>query len=347
MAAAARMIGDRAQKSRKRWMTTDNFFLKVLPARILRSILIIAAIAALNFGIVHLAPGDVADVLAGESGAASPEFIEDLRVRFGLDKPLWQQFLIYMGQIAQFDLGYSFRFSRPVIDLVLERLPATLMLMIPTLFLAFVVGTSLGVAAARRAGRWSDAVVSITALFFYAMPIFWIGVMMIVLFSVKLRWLPTGGMITIGADYAGLDHILDIARHMVMPVVALSLFHTAFYARLMRASMLEIFTQDFVVTARAKGLSENRIVYKHVLRNALLPVVTVLGLHIANLLGGAVLVETVFSWPGLGRLAFESVLSRDLNLLLGILLCSSVLVIVTNLTIDAAYQFLDPRIGAR
>jgi peptide/nickel transport system permease protein len=326
-------------------MKTVRFLTKVLPSRLLRSLLIVAAIAALNFGIVHLAPGDVADVLAGESGAASPEFIADLRARFGLDKPLWMQFLIYMGQIAHFDLGYSFRFSRPVAELVLERLPATLMLMIPTLFFAFVTGSALGVAAARRAGKWSDAAVSVAALFFYAMPIFWIGVMMIVLFSVKLGWLPTGGMMTIGTGLSGLPMILDILRHMAMPVVALSLFHTAFYARLMRASMLEIFTQDFVTTARAKGISETRIVYRHVLRNALLPVVTVLGLHIANLLGGAVLVETVFSWPGLGRLAFDSVLSRDVNLLLGILLCSSVLVIITNLTIDAIYQWLDPRIG--
>ncbi len=328
-------------------MKMVRFLTKVLPSRILRSLLIVAAIAALNFGIVHLAPGDVADVLAGESGAASPEFIADLRARFGLDKPLWMQFLIYMGQIAHFDLGYSFRFSRPVADLVIERLPATLMLMMPTLFLAFVAGSALGVAAARRAGKWSDAFVSIAALFFYAMPIFWIGVMMIVLFSVKLGWLPTGGMMTIGTGLSGLPMVLDVLRHMVMPVVALSLFHTAFYARLMRASMLEIFTQDFVTTARAKGISETRIVYRHVLRNALLPVVTVLGLHIANLLGGAVLVETVFSWPGLGRLAFDSVLSRDVNLLLGILLCSSILVIVTNLTIDSVYQWLDPRIGER
>lgn len=328
-------------------MMSSGLSFNTFPGKVFRSLLIIAAIAALNFGIVHLAPGDVADVLAGESGAASPEFIAELQVRFGLDQPLWRQFLIYMGQIAQLDLGYSFRFSRPVTALVFERLPATLLLMIPTLFLALVVGSSLGVAAARRAGRWSDAVVSVTALFFYAMPIFWIGVMMIVLFSVKLRWLPIGGMITIGADYDGVDYALDVARHMVMPVVALSLFHVAFYARLMRASMLEIFTQDFVVTARAKGVSENRVVYKHVLRNALLPVVTVLGLHVSNLLGGAVLVETVFSWPGLGRLAFESVLSRDVNLLLGILLCSSILVVITNLTIDAAYRLLDPRIDPR
>lgn len=321
--------------------------LKVISSRLFRSAIIIVSIAALNFVIVHLAPGDVVDVLAGENGAASPEFIADLRTRFGLDEPLWKQFLMYMSQIAQFDLGYSFRFSRPVVSLVMERLPATLILMIPTLILAFCVGSALGVAASRRAGKWSDTAISAAALVFYAMPIFWIGVMMIVLFSVKLGWLPTGGMIRIGEDYTGVAHVLDIAHHMILPVVTLSLFHTAFYARLMRASMLQVFSEDFITTARAKGVGETRVVYKHALRNALLPVVTVLGLHIANLLGGAVLVETVFGWPGLGRLAFDSVLSRDVNLLLGILLCSSVLVIATNLLIDALYMWLDPRIGAQ
>lgn len=320
--------------------------MKRVGGRLLRSALIIAAIAALNFVIVHLAPGDVADVLAGESGAASPDFIADLRARFGLDQPLWLQFALYMGRIAHLDLGYSFRFGRPVASLIFERLPATLALMVPTLLLAFSAGSLLGVIAARRVGRWSDAAVSVVALIFYAMPIFWIGIMMIVLFGVRLGWLPTGGMVTIGADYTGLAYLADVVHHMVLPVVTLSLFHTAFYARLMRASMLEASGQDFVRTARAKGLSETRVVYRHVLRNALLPVVTVFGLQVANLLGGAVLVETVYGWPGLGRLAFDSVLSRDVNLLLGILLLSSIVVIAANIAVDAAYRWLDPRIDA-
>lgn len=313
--------------------------------RLVRSVFIIAVIAALNFLIVHLAPGDVADVLAGESGAASPEYIADLRSRFGLDQPVWIQFLVFMGRVAQLDLGYSFRYSRPVLSLVLERLPATLLLMIPTLILSFVGGTLLGIIAAQRVGRWSDTAISVAALVFYAMPIFWIGVMMIVLFGVKLGWLPTGGMVTIGAGYSGLALVVDVARHMVLPVVTLSLFHMAFYARFMRASVLEVARLDFVTTARAKGLGEIRVIYLHILRNALLPMVTVLGLQIANLLGGAVLVETVFGWPGLGRLAFDSVLSRDINLLLGILLLSSCLVITTNIIVDFAYRRLDPRIG--
>lgn len=328
-------------------VTTEmDRLIRPIGARIAHSVLIIAAIAALNFGIVHLAPGDVADVLAGESGAASPSYIADLKMRFGLDQPLWVQFVDYMSRIAHLDLGYSFRFGRPVDSLIWERLPATLALTVPTLFLAFAVGSLLGIIAARRVGKLCDAVVSVASLVFYAMPIFWIGIMMIVLFGVKLGWFPTGGMVTIGAGYTGIAYLADVAHHMVLPVATLSLFHTAFYARLMRASMLEMLGQDFVTTARAKGLSETRVVYRHVLRNALLPIVTVFGLQIANLLGGAVLVETVFGWPGLGRLAFDSVLSRDLNLLLGILLLSSILVVTANVLVDIIYRWLDPRIGA-
>jgi peptide/nickel transport system permease protein len=320
--------------------------IKPVLSRLWRSIAIVVAIAALNFVIVHMAPGDVADVMAGESGAASAEYVADLKQRFGLDQPLIVQLFVYMGRMAQLDLGYSFRFGRPVASLIFERLPATLILAIPTLILAFIMGSVLGVVASRRVGTWRDAAISIGALVFYATPLFWIGLMLIILFSVKLGWLPTGGMETVGANYTGFAHVLDVGRHMLLPVVTLSLFYMAYYARLMRASMLEVFGQDFIATARAKGLSEGRVAYRHVLRNALLPVVTVLGLQVAHLLGGTVLVETVFGWPGLGRLAFDSVLSRDVNLLLGILLMSSILVVSTNIAVEALYRWLDPRIGA-
>ena len=319
---------------------------KVILSRLWRSAAIVVAIAALNFVIVHMAPGDVAEVMAGESGAASPEYVAELKQRFGLDQPLIVQFFLYMGRMAHLDLGYSFRFGRPVASLIFERLPATLILAIPTLILAFIMGSVLGVVASRRVGTWRDAAISVGALVFYATPLFWIGLMLIILFGVKLGWLPTGGMETVGANYTGLAHMLDVGRHMILPVVTLSLFYMAYYARLMRASMLEVFGQDFIATARSKGLSEGRVAYRHVLRNALLPVVTVLGLQVAHLLGGTVLVETVFGWPGLGRLAFDSVLSRDVNLLLGILLMSSILVVSTNIAVEALYRWLDPRIGA-
>jgi peptide/nickel transport system permease protein len=320
--------------------------IRLIVLRLLRSIAIIAAIAALNFVIVHLAPGDVAEVMAGESGAASPEYVAELKQRFGLDQPMHVQFLVYLTRIAQLDLGYSFRFGTSVASLIFDRLPATLLLMIPSLILAFATGAALGVLASRKVGSWSDAAISITALVFYATPIFWISLMMIILFGVKLGWLPTGGMESVGANLTGFAKAANIAWHMVLPVLTLSLFYIAYYARLMRASMLEVFGQDFVATARAKGLSETRVAFHHVLRNALLPVVTVLGLQVANLLGGTILVETVFAWPGLGRLAYESVASRDINLLLGILLLSSVMVVATNIVVETVYRRLDPRIRA-
>jgi peptide/nickel transport system permease protein len=198
-----------------------------------------------------------------------------------------------------------------------------------------------------NAGRWPDRVLSITSLLFYSVPGFWIGLMLIVLFSVKLGWLPSGGMETIGADKKGLDFIIDRLRHMILPATSLALFYVAVYARLTRAAVLEVASQDFVRTARAKGLSPFAVGYRHILRNALLPVTTLAGMHIGGILGGAVVAETVYSWPGLGRLAFESVLRRDYNVLLGVLLLSSILVIIANMLVDLLQAWLDPRIEIR
>jgi len=206
------------------------------------------------------------------------------------------------------------------------------------------VGTSLGVLAAQKVNSLRDNLISLFAMLAFATPVFWMGLMMIVLFSVHLGWLPSSGMESIAAGYSGLTRVLDIAHHMVMPVATLALFYVALYTRVMRASMLEVFNQDYVTTARAKGLSESRITWRHVLRNALLPLVTLLGVQMGTMLGGSVLVETVFSWPGLGRLAFEAVFQRDINLLLGILLLCSVVVILANIAVDLAYTKLDPRI---
>ena len=305
---------------------------------------VVLAIAALNFVLLHMAPGDSAEIIAGQSGHGTPEFVAQLRREFGLDRPLYQQFFIFTGRLLSFDLGYSFRHNMPVVDLILSRLPATLLLMVAAIVLAFTLGVFLGVTAARHVNRPLDTIISVGALLAYATPIFWIGLMMILLFSVQLGWLPSSGMRTIGADISGIAYLLDVFRHLVLPACALSLFFMALYTRLMRASMLEVYSLDYVTTARAKGLSERRIAFKHVLRNALLPMVTMLGLQIGSILGGSVLVETVFGWPGLGRLAFEAVFQRDNNLLLGILLLSSVLVVIVNISIDLLYARLDPRI---
>jgi peptide/nickel transport system permease protein len=318
--------------------------LRYLGWRLLQAIPIVAGIAVFNFMLLQLAPGDAADVLAGEAGGATPEYIAELKARFGLDQPVPVQLGKYLWNVARLDLGFSFRHNMPVVDLILSRLPATLMLMGAAIVLAFSLGVLLGVTAARHVNRPLDTAISVGALLAYATPIFWIGLMMILLFSVQLGWLPSGGMRTIGADLAGFGYAIDVARHLVLPAAALSLFFMALYTRLMRASMLEVYSLDYVTTARAKGLTERRVAFKHVLRNALLPMVTMLGLQVGSMLGGSVLVETVFGWPGLGRLAFEAVFQRDNNLLLGILLLSSVLVVIVNVIIDLTYARLDPRI---
>lgn len=318
--------------------------LRFLLIRLLQAIPLVIGVVCINFVIIQMAPGDAVEVLAGEAGTASAEYMADLRARFGLDKPAWQQLLAMLMRVAQFDLGYSFRHNLPVADLIMSRLPATLLLMGTAIIAAFVIGTTLGIVAARRVNSPLDASISIVALLAYATPVFWIGLMLIVQFSVVLGWLPSGGMMTITKPLSGMDAVVDVLRHLVLPATTLSLFFMAVYCRLMRASMLETIKQDYVTAAQARGISDFRVLLRHAARNALLPLVTVVGLHVGGLLGGSVLVETVFSWPGLGRLAFESVFQRDYNLLLGILLVSSLLVISINIGIDLLYARLDPRI---
>lgn len=318
-------------------------FLFVL-RRLIQVVPVVVAITAMNFLLLQMAPGDAADILSGQMGHATLEFTQQIRQEFGLDRPLHEQFLIYIGKLLVFDLGISHLQQLPVIDLILDRLPATLILMISAIFIAIVAGIGLGVAAARREGTVADNAISVSALIVYATPSFWLGLMLIVLFSIKLDVLPSGGMMQIGAGLTGLAHVLDVAWHLILPAMTLGLFYVAIYTRLMRASMLEVYGLDFIVTARAKGLSEGSVAWTHAVRNALLPVVTLAGVQIGHLLGGSILVETVFGWPGLGRLVFDALLQRDLNLLLGILFVSSVVVVFANLIVDLVYGLLDPRI---
>lgn len=321
--------------------------LSFIVRRLAQLVPVLLAIATLNFLLLHMAPGDAADIIAGQAGHATPEFVAQLRTEFGLDKPLYQQYLTYLAKLATLDLGYSAVYQLPVSRLILERLPATLALMIPALTIAVALGVALGVVAAKNRGRWIDNVVSVGALILYATPVFWLGLMLIVFFSITLGILPSGGASDVRASQSGFAYALDAARHLVLPVMTMALFYVAIYTRLMRASMLEVYSLDFITTARAKGVSERAIAWRHAARNALLPVVTLAGLQFGHLLGGSVLVETVFGWPGLGRLVFESLLQRDLNLLLGILFVSSVVVVLANLAADLAYGFLDPRIVHR
>jgi len=314
--------------------------------RLLQAVPVVLAIILLNFLLLHLAPGDAAQVLAGEAGSATPEYMAQLRQRFGLDRPLAVQLVLYLKQMLVLDLGFSFRHSMPVLDLILARLGPTLLLMLTTLVLSVSVGVALGLLAASRAGTWQDTVISVLALVSYATPLFWVGLMLIVIFSVKLDWLPTSGMETVGAFHEGAARVLDIGRHLILPALSLSLFYLALYVRLMRAAVLEQAGMDYVTTARAKGLNELRITLTHVLRNAVLPVVTVAGVQVGGLLGGSVVVESVFAWPGLGLLAFQSLFARDFNLLLGIFFLSACLVVALNLAVDVVHTLLERRIHA-
>ncbi|MER9341375.1 ABC transporter permease [Mesorhizobium sp. M0601] len=307
----------------------------------------VLGIVILNFFLLQLAPGDAADVMAGEAGSATVETMAALRQRFGLDNPLLVQLFNYLYNLAHFSLGFSPRYGMPVADLIGQRLPGTLVLMAVALAVAIVLGLALGSVMAVFAGRLPDRVLSVISLLFYSIPGFWIGLMLIVLFSVKLGWLPSGGSGTIGSNLTGLAGLWDRARYMILPALSLALFYVAIYARLTRAAMLEVQSQDYVRTAAAKGLPPAFITIRHVLRNALIPITTMAGMHVGGMLGGAVVVETVYSWPGLGRLAFEAVMGRDFTVLLGILLLSSLLVIIANATVDLLHAWLDPRIGVR
>ncbi len=298
------------------------------------------------FLLLQLAPGDTVDALMAQMGGGDQALAEELRRFYGLDVGIAAQLGRYLMRLVTLDLGFSSIYGKPVATVILERLPATLLLMVSALSFAFFFGLVLGVVAARRVNKWPDTLISTLGLVFYATPSFWFGLMAIVLFSVYLQWLPAGGFGDITQNLTGIAAVLDIARYLVLPTLTLGLIFLAIYLRIMRASMLEVLSLDFVRTARAKGLSETRVIARHVLRNAMLPMVTLIGLQAGTMLGGSVVVESVFALPGLGRLAYESVVQRDLNTLLGIAFISAVLVICINFLVDILYARLDPRISA-
>jgi peptide/nickel transport system permease protein len=304
-------------------------------------------VVVINFVLIHLAPGGFLELMTAENQVSDPATVALLRTTYGLDDPAWLQLLKYIWALAHFDFGFSYRQNMPVIQAIWINLPATLLLMISSITLALVVGIAAGVVASMKVRTVWDTLVSIAAMFFFAAPSFWLGIMMIVLFSVKLGWMPVGGLATIGASESGLGGVLDVLHHLILPTLALGLFYAAIYTRVMRSSMLEVAQLDFVRTARAKGLSRNKVTVSHVLRNALLPVVTILGVQMGTVLAGSVVIESVFSWPGIGSLLFDSVSSRNYPVVLGIMVLGSLVVIVANMAIDLVYMWLDPRIEIR
>ncbi|MEJ8472882.1 ABC transporter permease [Roseibium algae] len=318
--------------------------LRFIAMRLVKAAIILIAIVTLNFFLIHAAPGDPAAVMAGEAGAADKIFLEQLRAQFGLEKPLLTQLGLYLVGVLQFDLGFSYRQQMPVADLIFDRLPATVLLTITAFIISLVLGTVAGVLASARVGKWSDTLISTFALLFYATPLYWAALMAVLVFSVQLNWLPGFGYETVGGGYKGFDRVLDIAKHLILPAGTLGLFFMAVYMRMTRASMLEVSTLDFVKTARAKGLKPGIIQRRHIFRNALLPVLTLAGLQAGQLVGGAILTETVFAWPGIGRLMFEALAQRDYNVLLGVFFVSAAMVLLFNLITDILYRVVDPRI---
>ncbi len=311
--------------------------------RLLQAIPLLFGVIVVNFTIIHLAPGDPTYALVGDF-PAPPDYIARIRADFGLDKPAWEQLLLYLGNVIRGNLGYSFANRQPVLDLVLGRLSATVMLTGTAMLLAAGIGLTLGVLSSLRPYSWLDNLSTGTSLVGYSMPVFWLGQVLILFFALKLGWFPTGGLHSLRTAPTGASRAGDTLRHLVLPVIALLGRYLAVNTRMTRASMLEVLSQDYIRTARAKGLHTRTVLLRHALRNALLPIITTIGFNLGFLLAGSALVETVFSWPGIGRLLFDSIAKRDYPVILGIFLIVSVMVILANLITDAIVAALDPRI---
>jgi peptide/nickel transport system permease protein len=312
--------------------------------QVLYAIILLFAVIILNFLLIQAAPGDAVTAMIGDMGGATPEMIAKLRADYGLDQGLFTQLRRYIFKMVQGDLGLSYTHHQPVLDLILDHLPATILLVASALLLALTIGTMLGIIAAQKPNSLLNHIVTVISLSGLASPVFWTGIILLLLFSYYFPIFPAFGMKTVGFRGAMLERWLDILRHLFLPAITLASVHIAVYSRIARASMLDVLGADYIRTARSKGLSERVVVYKHALKNALLPVVTMAGLQFGQLIAGAVVVETVFSWPGIGQLALNAIFRRDYPLLLGILFFSVLMVVVCNLLTDLSYRILDPRI---
>lgn len=320
---------------------------RLILRRLLQIVPLILGVIVMNFVLIQMAPGTLLDIMTSEQQVTNPETLQRMRELYGLDQPPVVQLVRYIWSVFTLDLGFSYRHNAPVLDIVLAQLPATILLMLTAISIAVTFGMIAGVLASVKVNTAWDVIISLVAVFFFAAPTFWLGIMLIIVFSVWLGWLPVGGMATIGVDYGFFGNIVDVIRHLILPALSLGLFYAAIYTRVMRASMLEVFSLEFVRTARSKGLSRTRVILAHVYRNALLPIVTLLGLQLSTVLGGSVVIEAVFSWPGIGSLMLDSVMSRNYPVVLGVFVLSAVVVAFANLLVDLAYYRLDPRIRSR
>lgn len=315
-----------------------RFFIR----RLAQSLLLILILIIVNFLLIHLAPGDPVHLLAGQSG--DEKYYEFIRAKFGLNQPLATQLWIYLSSVVRGDLGYSLGYQQPVIGVIVTRIPATLLLAISAVLVSSVAGVVLGVEAARRENSVIDRSINVLALAGYSVPSFSVGHLLLIVFALRLGLFPAQNMSSASSELTGLSYGLDLLWHLVLPVTALAVVYVAQIMRLTRSSMLTVLGENFVIAARAKGLSEQRVVYGHALRNALLPIVTIVGHDFGMLLSGAVLIETVFAWPGVGRLMIDALAMRDYPVLMGLFLMISVSVILVNFIVDMTYAAIDPRI---
>lgn len=323
-----------------RTVSLMNYTLK----RIAQAIPLIFGVIVVNFVVMHMVPGDPVTILAGDLGASDPEFARRIRTQLGLDKPLHEQLLIYLSRVAVGDLGYSYVFDRPVLDLILSRLPLTVLLIGTAVVAATVLGVVLGVFSSRRPYSLLDNFTMTISLIGFSIPVFWLGQILLINLSVNLGLFPVQGWISVREAPSGSAFVTDVLWHLVLPATALGVQYLALVARVSRASMLEQMRQDYIMTARAKGLPENKIFYRHALRNGLLPVVTIMGVNFGQMLAGAVVTETVFAWPGIGRLTFESTFARDYPVVIGVFIFVSVSTVLANLIVDLVYAWVDPRV---
>lgn len=313
-------------------------------SRLGQAIGLLLAVVVVVFFLIQLAPGDAALYLAGDQGVGDAEFLARVRADYGLDQPLLVQLGTYIGNVAQLNLGESTYFNEPVLGLIIERLFATVLLAGTSLIFAVGVGVAIGVYTARRPESPTSSAATVASLVGFSTPVFYSAIMFIVVFAAKWSLLPVGGIEDVRYDGNWVGETIDLLQHLVLPALSLGIIYLAIYSRLARASMLEVLESDYIRTARAKGARERVVVYKHALRNAIIPVITAAGLQVGNLLSGALLVEVVFAWPGIGRLAVDSIFRRDSPTLLGIMIFSSAMVIVANLLTDLVYRIIDPRI---
>jgi len=307
--------------------------------RALVAIALVLVVGTLNFAILHLAPGGPETIFLNPR--ITPAARALILKSYGLDKPIQEQYLLYLQGMVTGNWGVSYFYTESAFNVVASRIPATLLLMVPSLILTVLVGILMGILSVRRPYSFVDRFLSSFAFFFYSMPVFWLGFILLTFFAVTLNVLPAGGMLSVTTT--GFD-VVDYLRHLILPMTALTLINLASFSLLVRSSMLEVLDQNYIVTARGKGLSERLVFYRHALRNGLLPTVTMLGLFVGSILSGAILTETVFSWPGLGSLTFDSISRRDYPVVLALFFIFSILTILSNLITDIVYGMLDPRI---